>query len=143
MNQLRGSADTSRAAASPKGDVRERQDFVIGGWTELREDRSRRGSILLGVFDRDALRYAGHALTGFDLPALESLYAELTALETRHCPYWVTPPIIEPVHWVRPELVAEVKVVEPISGGTVPQPVYLGLRMDKRPRDCVRVRERS
>jgi bifunctional non-homologous end joining protein LigD len=110
---------------------------------QTRAERNRRGSILLGVFDRDALRYAGHAVTGFDRAVLESLFFKLTALETKHCPYRVIPAVNEPVHRVRPELVAEVKIVEPISGGTVPQPVYLGLRMDMRPQDCVRVRERS
>ncbi|HLJ83822.1 MAG TPA: hypothetical protein VKT51_06610 [Candidatus Eremiobacteraceae bacterium] len=143
MSQLRNLADTSRAATSRKGDVRERQEFVIGGWTEPRADSGRRGSILLGVYDRDALRYAGHALTGFSSPSLESLRDELAARETKKCPYDVVPAIDVPVHWVRPELVAEVKIVEPIRSSILRQPVYIGLRVDKRPEDCVRVRERS
>lgn len=143
MSQRRNLASTSPAATSRKRDARERQEFVIGGWTEPLADGGRRGSILLGVFDRDALRYAGHALTGFSGPSLESLYVELVSRETKRCPYDVVPAIDVPVHWVRPELVAEVKIVEPLRSSIFRQPMYVGLRVDRRPEDCVRVRERS
>jgi bifunctional non-homologous end joining protein LigD len=45
--------------------------------------------------------------------------------------------------WVRPSLVAEVKFAEWTSKGELRQPVYLGLRTDKRAKDVVRERERS
>ena len=45
--------------------------------------------------------------------------------------------------WVRPSLVAEVKFAEWTGKGELRQPVYLGLRSDKRAKDVVRERERS
>ena len=45
--------------------------------------------------------------------------------------------------WVRPSLVAEVKFAEWTSKGELRQPVYLGLRSDKNPRDVVREKSRS
>jgi ATP-dependent DNA ligase len=44
--------------------------------------------------------------------------------------------------WIRPSLVAEVKFAEWTSKGELRQPVYLGLRLDKRAKDVVRERER-
>ncbi|MGY4330929.1 ATP-dependent DNA ligase [Bradyrhizobium sp. LB7.2] len=40
--------------------------------------------------------------------------------------------------WVRPSSVAEVKFSEWTSKGELRQPVYLGLRSDKKARDVVR-----
>ena len=40
--------------------------------------------------------------------------------------------------WVRPSLVAEVKFAEWTSKGELRQPVYLGLRSDKKAKDVVR-----
>ena len=137
MSLLRNSADTSRAATSRSGDASESEQFVIGGWTEPDGDSRGCGSVLLGVFDRGALRYAGHAVAGYDEALLESLYSELAAIETKRCPYHVVPAVSAPVHWVRPRLVAEVKVSESTRGGSMRQPVYLGLRADVRPEDCV------
>jgi bifunctional non-homologous end joining protein LigD len=45
--------------------------------------------------------------------------------------------------WVEPSLVAEVKFAEWTGKGELRQPVYLGLRSDKRAKDVVRERERS
>jgi bifunctional non-homologous end joining protein LigD len=45
--------------------------------------------------------------------------------------------------WVRPSLVAEVKFAEWTGKGELRQPVYLGLRSDKRAKDVVRERDRS
>jgi len=44
--------------------------------------------------------------------------------------------------WVNPSLVAEVKFAEWTSKGEMRQPVYLGLRADKKANDVVRERER-
>jgi bifunctional non-homologous end joining protein LigD len=119
------------------------QEFVICGWTEPRGSRRHFGSILLGLYDHGKLVFTGHAGTGFDENALEALAAKMKPLETKRSPFRVMPAVNEPIHWVRPKLVAEVKFGEWTHDGVLRQPVYLGLRVDKRPEDCVRVRERS
>lgn len=119
--------------------VTDSQEFVICGWTEPRGGRSHFGSILLGIYDRGELVYAGHAGTGFDENALAALHEKMTRLETKRCPFRIIPAVNAPVHWMRPKLVAEVKFGEWTRDNVLRQPVYLGLRVDKRPEDCVRV----
>lgn len=110
-----------------------RQEFVVGGWTEPRQTRSHFGALLLGVHD-DAgrLRYVGHTGTGFDQKELSRVYALLKAREVRESPFAMRVKTNEPAHWVRPELVAEVKFTEWTADGKLRHPVYLGLRDDKR-----------
>jgi len=110
-----------------------RQEFVVGGWTEPRQTRSHFGALLLGVND-DAgrLRYVGHTGTGFDQKELSRVYALLKAREVRESPFATRVKTNEPAHWVRPELVAEVKFTEWTADGKLRHPVYLGLRDDKR-----------
>jgi bifunctional non-homologous end joining protein LigD len=119
------------------------QEFVICGWTEPRGSRRYFGSILVGLYDHGELVYTGHAGTGFDENALAALFAKMKPLETKRAPFRVMPAADAPIHWIRPKLVAEVKFGEWTHDGVLRQPVYLGLRVDKRPEDCVRVRERS
>jgi bifunctional non-homologous end joining protein LigD len=119
------------------------QEFVICGWTEPRGGRSYFGAILLGLYDHGELVYTGHAGTGFDENALAALSAKMAPLEIKRSPFRIVPAANAPIHWVRPKLVAEVKFGEWTHDGVLRQPVYLGLRVDKRPEDCVRVRERS
>lgn len=116
------------------------QEFVIGGWTEPRGTRSHIGALLLGVYeaDRQTLTYAGHTGTGFDERELARLIALLRPLETATCPFRERPPANERPHWVKPTLVAEVRFAEWTTDGLLRQPVYLGLRDDKRARDVRR-----
>jgi bifunctional non-homologous end joining protein LigD len=115
-----------------------RQEFVIVGWTEPRGSRQHIGALLLGLYSGKELTYAGHVGTGFDEATLAELYRRLAPLETKRCPLDVAPKTNSPVHWVRPRLVAEVKFGEWTRDGVLRQPVYIGLRIDKRPEDCVR-----
>lgn len=116
------------------------QEVVIGGWTEPRGSREDFGALLLGVYERDALIYAGHVGTGFDRALLRQVMARLRPLETKRCPFNRVPASNAPNHWVRPKLVAEVKFSEWTVDGLMRQPVFLGLRDDKDPRDVVRER---
>jgi bifunctional non-homologous end joining protein LigD len=114
------------------------QEFVICGWTEPRGSRAHFGALLLGIYDHGNLVYAGHVGTGFDQRALAALYQKLAPLETSRRPFLVLPKVNAAVHWVKPKLVAEVKFSEWTREGILRQPVYLGLRVDKRPKDCRR-----
>ena len=113
------------------------QEFVIGGWTEPRQTRAYFGALLLGVYEGDALVYAGHTGTGFDGKELARVMAKLEPLETRECPFAERPRSNERPHWVRPELVAQIKFTEWTADRRLRHPVYLGLRDDKRPREVV------
>jgi hypothetical protein len=114
------------------------QDFVICGWTEPTDGQKHFGALLLGVFDRGALIYAGHADAGFDEATLSSLYEKLGPLEMTRCPFRMVPTVNSPAHWVKPILVADVKFGDWPREGVLHEPVYVGLRPDKTPEACVR-----
>jgi bifunctional non-homologous end joining protein LigD len=123
------------------------QEFVIGGWTEPRQTRSYFGALLLGVYEPAAesrttgesripnpksLVYVGHTGTGFTEKELARLMKLLKPLETKEAPFKNRPKTNERPHWVRPELVAQIKFTEWTADAKLRHPVYLGLRDDKR-----------
>ena len=76
--------------------------------------------------------------TGFETATLKTLEKKLSALERP------SPPSIgdglpkSKVHWVQPKLVAQIAFTEWTSAGKLRHPRYLGLRIDKKPKDVVR-----
>jgi bifunctional non-homologous end joining protein LigD len=118
-----------------------RQECVIGGWTEPRNTRAHFGALLLGLPGDGALEYVGHTGAGFTVAELDRLARMLAPLEVSRCPFHPRPPTNERPHWVRPEIVVEVKFAEWTRDGKMRAPVYLGVRDDLRP-DSVR-RERA
>jgi bifunctional non-homologous end joining protein LigD len=114
------------------------QEFVVGGWTEPRQTRAYFGALLLGVYEGPDLVYVGHTGTGFNERELAKVMKLLTPLEIKQCPFKNCPKTNERPHWVRPELVAQIKFTEWTADAKLRHPVYLGLRDDKRPREVRR-----
>jgi bifunctional non-homologous end joining protein LigD len=116
-----------------------RQEFVVGGWTDPRGSRSLLGAILLGYYD-DAGRfvYAGHTGAGFDRDSLREMHRRLKPLERKTSPFETRPRTNEPAHWTTPRVVVEVKFNEWTRDGKLRQPVFLGLRDDKDAAEVVR-----
>ncbi len=120
----------------------DRQEFVIGGWTDPAGSRADFGALLLGVHDETgALRYAGRVGTGFTERTLARVHAELRERAADTTPF-ADPPRLKTAHWVRPTLVAEVEFREWTRDDLLRQPVFLGLREDKKAADVVRERPR-
>jgi bifunctional non-homologous end joining protein LigD len=114
------------------------QEFVIGGWTEPRQTRQYFGALLLGVHDaahRDRLRYVGHTGTGFDHKELARVWKLLEARTTSDSPFATKFKTNEPAHWVKPDLVAQIRFTEWTADQKLRHPMYLGLRDDKRAAD--------
>jgi bifunctional non-homologous end joining protein LigD len=126
-----------RSPAWRKLKIVRRQEFVVGGWTDPRNMRSHFGALLLGVFDDGGgkLRYVGHVGTGFDEKQLARIAGLLKARATPDSPFASRVPTNERPHWVRPELVAEVRFTELTDEGYLRHPVFLGMRDDKKARD--------
>jgi DNA ligase D-like protein (predicted ligase) len=118
-----------------------REEFVVVGWTDPEGRRPRLGALLLAYYDPDGrLVYAGRAGTGINTAELERLWRRLQPLATDKMPLDVPPPrsgrfgsplVLTRVHWVRPELVAEVKFLTWTDDNLLRQVVYEGLREDK------------
>jgi bifunctional non-homologous end joining protein LigD len=117
------------------------QEFVIGGWTDPRQTRAYFGALLLGVYDGGGLVYAGHTGTGFNEKELARVMKLLKPLEATASPFAVKPKTNERPHWVRPELVAQIKFTEWTADGKLRHPVYLGLRDDKKAATVTRERK--
>jgi bifunctional non-homologous end joining protein LigD len=118
-----------------------REEFVVVGWTDPEGSRPWLGALLLGYYDPDGrLVYAGRAGTGIDHAELERLWRRLQPLAISKMPLDMSPPrdgrfgsplTLSRVHWVRPELVAEVKYLTWTEDNLLRQVVYEGLREDK------------
>ncbi|MEP7065044.1 MAG: non-homologous end-joining DNA ligase [Gemmatimonadota bacterium] len=115
-----------------------RQEFVVGGWTEPRNTRQHIGALLLGYYDRGRFIYAGNMGGGFDNAGLAEMYELLAPLDRKTSPFEETPRPREPVHWVTPKIVVEVKFNEWTTDGKLRQPIYVGTRDDKDPRTVKR-----
>lgn len=117
-----------------------RQEFVIGGFSEPSGSRSHLGAILIGVWKDRELAYSGKVGTGFTEASLAELHGQLSGLERKKSPF-VNPPRgaeSRGVHWVSPQLVAEIEFTEFTNDGRLRHPVFRGLRQDKPAREVVR-----
>ena len=125
-----------RSPAWRKFKLVQQQEFVIGGWTEPRQSRQHFGALLLGVHEKGApgLTYVGHTGTGFDHRELGKVAKLLKARAARESPFNAPLKTNETAHWVRPDLVAQVRFTEWTADRKLRHPVYLGLRDDKRAR---------
>jgi bifunctional non-homologous end joining protein LigD len=116
-----------------------RQEFVIGGYTDPSGSRTGFGALLIGVYESNRLIYAGRVGTGFNTGLLKSLAARLKRLQQPKTPFHNrVPGPLRDVHWVRPELVAEIAFAEWTSDSVLRHPSFQGLRDDKTPTDVKR-----
>ncbi|EKT4520954.1 DNA ligase D [Pseudomonas putida] len=114
---------------------KQRQEFVIVGYTDPKGSRNGFGALLLALHDNDSgqLRYAGKVGTGFSATTLDSIHARLKPLEVPE-PALAKPPTgaeARGVHWLKPQLLAEVAYAQMTRDGVVRHSVFHGLRDDK------------
>ncbi len=114
-------------------------DFVIGGFTHGERDYF--SSLVLGLYDGQRLTHAGQVGTGFNEKSLKEIYSKIEPLIAKKSPFTGTVKALRDVTWVQPELVAEIKYLEFTPDGLLRAPVFLALRPDKDPRECVRESE--
>jgi bifunctional non-homologous end joining protein LigD len=123
------------------------QELVICGYTDPKGSRTHFGALLLGYYDADGrLAYAGKVGTGFSEATLESLGRSLHEIERTEPPFDrdLLPrssdggPPRSGMHWVEPNLVAQVGFTEWTGAGQLRHPRFLGLRRDKDPASVVR-----
>lgn len=136
IGKLAGSTYVSRRSGTwIKLKCKHRQEFVVVGYTEPKGTRSAFGALLLGLHDADSgdLKYAGKVGTGFNEKTLRSIYSQLGPLEVKK-PAVMNPPTgfeAKGVHWLKPELLAEIAYAEITKDGSVRHAVFHGLRNDK------------
>jgi DNA ligase D-like protein (predicted ligase) len=118
-----------------------RQEFVVVGWTDPEGTRPHLGALLLGYYSDDGkLVYAGRVGTGMPDKVLVDLRRRLDPLARAGSPLDAPPPrktrfgsplVLSRVHWVEPQLVAEITYLTWTADGLLRHTVFVGLRSDK------------
>ncbi|HEX5227135.1 MAG TPA: non-homologous end-joining DNA ligase [Bryobacteraceae bacterium] len=111
--------------------VKQEDEFVIVGYTAPAGARKHFGALLLGAHERGELKYAGKVGTGFSQAVLANLFRKFQPL-VRAKPAVADPPRERDVTWLAPRLVAQIAYGEWTDDRKLRQPVFLGLRDDKR-----------
>jgi bifunctional non-homologous end joining protein LigD len=124
----------ARSAKWLKVKVHQEDEFVIGGYTRPAGSRQYFGALLLGAYAEGRLHYVGKVGTGFDRKTLAALYRQLQPL-VRARSALVDPPRDSGAVFVAPRLIAQISFQEWTADSKLRQPVFLGLRDDKRPED--------
>ena len=114
----------------------QRSEVVIGGYTRPRGSRSHFGALVVGLYRGSELHYVAHVGGGFNQRTLTQIFKLMQPLKTTESPFVDAPKTNEPVQWIKPKLVAEVKFSEWTAENRLRQPIFIGLREDKKPEDC-------
>ncbi|MES2543385.1 MAG: DNA ligase D [Bacteroidota bacterium] len=114
--------------------ISKQEEALIIGITEPQNARNYFGSILLGQYDGDDLKFIGKCGTGFSENTLKDLYLKFKPL------FIDKPPISkriskEKVQWLKPKVIAQIKFTEWTDDDHLRHPVFLGLRIDKNPNE--------
>jgi bifunctional non-homologous end joining protein LigD len=116
--------------------VHQEDEFVIAGYTKPAGSRQHFGALLLGAYEKGKLRYVGKVGTGFDQKtraALHKMFQPFVRTQTS----FVDPPRKQGVVFLAPRLIAQISFQEWTADKKLRQPVFLGLRDDKRPQDVL------
>lgn len=114
--------------------VHQEDEFIIVGYTAPAGSRQYFGALLLGAYDQGKLRYVGKVGTGFTQESLAQLFRTFQPL-VRTKPSVVDPPSEKNVTYLAPRLIAQIAYEEWTADQKLRQPVFLGMRDDKSPKD--------
>jgi bifunctional non-homologous end joining protein LigD len=115
------------------------QEFVVGGYTLPTNEIRGVGALLLGYYKGDKLIYAGRTGTGFTQKTHRMLRDKFADLARETTPFESVPADAKKgAHWVKPEVVAQVRFSTWTADELVRQAAFLGVREDKTAKEVVR-----
>lgn len=115
---------------------RQSSEFVVGGFVTTDENKDL-SSILIGAYVGKKLKFVAKVGTGFDDSQRKELNKTFSAIATNKCPFENVGNAKKNVVWTKPKLVAQIEYAEITPSGSLRQPSFLGLRVDKTPKECV------
>jgi bifunctional non-homologous end joining protein LigD len=125
----------ARSSSWVKIKAYQRQEAIICGFTEPQKSRKHLGALILGVYRNGELQFAGHVGGGFTEKKLAEVKALLLPLVQKKCPFAKKPLTNTRATWVTPHYLCEVRFSEWTGEGIMRQPIFVGIRTDKTPKE--------
>ena len=130
--------DSTRNRSWLKVKCNKQQEIVIAGYTTTEKGLPGFGALILGVYEKGKLVYAGRVGTGSTFKERGDLKKPFVQLSRPSTPFAVTPKDLglREAVWVEPKLIAELVFTEWTSDGSIRHPSFQGLREDKKAKRC-------